>query len=443
MRVNYIFQGILITVLLIGFCGCKSNQGLFSKNKSDHQLYTERIEKAGLESTSLAKKWMGAATKSLKQPVSITIPYAEKGFFDQSEPRAAAFRFNIRQGELLKIEVITIVDSASLFFAELWEQKDALTTKFLAESDSSGLIRYEAKNDGILILRIQPELLQSVEYHIRLSAGPSLAFPVRITDQPKISSFWGADRDGGIRKHEGVDIFAKKKTPLIAAADGKVTRVTENNLGGKVVFIRPFDKPYSLYYAHLDSHLVEPGQEVTTGQIIGLMGNTGNARTTPSHLHFGIYGSDGAVDPFPFINQERKKPDAVTADQDNLNNYQRARTDLVLYSQPDKKSSVLSKLVTGDLVFTEAAVSDWYRIRLNDSVSAFVQDNQLTKSTWRKQILADTTTLYHRASVNAPAIVQLRKGTGINVYGKSGKFLYVGDENVKGWMEITGKHISK
>jgi len=443
MYIKYIFQAILVTVIFCFWWSCKSNQSLFSKNKPAHQEYAERIEKAGLQSSSIAKQWMGAAAKSLKQPVSITIPYAEKGFFDQAQPRAAAFRFNIREGELLNFELKAVADSAFLFFAELWEQKDGVTIKFLAESDTARKIRYEAKNDAILILRIQPELLLSVEYHIRLWTAPSLAFPVRVTDQPKISSFWGADRDGGIRKHEGVDIFAKKKTPLIAAANGKVTRVNENNLGGKVIFIRPNDKPYSLYYAHLDSQLVQAGQQVKTGEIIGLMGNTGNARATPPHLHFGIYGSNGAVDPFPFINQERKQPAPITADLHNLNKYQRAKTDLVVYSQPDIKSSVLSKLAAGDLVFTEGAVSDWYRVRLNDSVPAFVQDHQLTKSIWKKQVLADSAILFHRATANAHAIAKLKKGARINVFGKNGKYLYVGDESVKGWMEINERGLSK
>jgi murein DD-endopeptidase MepM/ murein hydrolase activator NlpD len=67
----------------------------------------------------------------------------------------------------------------------------------------------------------------------------------------------------------------------IAAANGRISSVTENNLGGKVMFMRPAGKDFTLYYAHLDEQLVSEGQDVRTGDTIGLVGNTGNARTTP------------------------------------------------------------------------------------------------------------------------------------------------------------------
>ena len=60
------------------------------------------------------------------------------------------------------------------------------------------------------------------------------------------------------------------------------------------------------YYAHLDAFNVESGDSVSTGDVLGYVGNTGNARTTPPHLHFGIYTSFGPVDPAPFL---RPAPD--------------------------------------------------------------------------------------------------------------------------------------
>ena len=87
----------------------------------------------------------------------------------------------------------------------------------------------------------------------------------------------------------------------MAAADGRITRVREGGLGGKTVWLRLDGAPVSLYYAHLDEQLTAPDARVRTGDTIGTVGNTGNARTTPPHLHFGIYGRGGAVDPFPFL----------------------------------------------------------------------------------------------------------------------------------------------
>lgn len=77
-------------------------------------------------------------------------------------------------------------------------------------------------------------------------------------------------------------------------------RVGDNRLGGTIVFILgPAGERY--YYAHLDS--VDPelsvGQIVSTTTPIGRVGTTGNAVGTPPHLHFGIYGNGGALNPFP------------------------------------------------------------------------------------------------------------------------------------------------
>ena len=57
-----------------------------------------------------------------------------------------------------------------------------------------------------------------------------------------------------------------------------------------------------MYYAHLDKQLVHEGQQVKKGDVVGLVGNTGNARFTPSHLHFGVYTVKGPIDPLPFVN---------------------------------------------------------------------------------------------------------------------------------------------
>jgi peptidoglycan LD-endopeptidase LytH len=117
-----------------------------------------------------------------------------------------------------------------------------------------------------------------------------------------VGSRFGDPRDGGSRDHQGVDIFAPRGTPVLAAADGWVTGATENRLGGKVVWVWNPASGEALYYAHLDRQEVSPGARVRAGDVIGRVGNTGNARGTPPHLHFGIYEpGQGAVDPLPFI----------------------------------------------------------------------------------------------------------------------------------------------
>lgn len=116
-----------------------------------------------------------------------------------------------------------------------------------------------------------------------------------------IGSFWGAVRDGGERKHEGLDIFAKKGTPVVAVSNGYVIEAGNTPRGGKTVWLRSANDEFYYYYAHLDKHLVQPGQMVKKGQHLGTVGNTGNAKLTPPHLHFGIYSFTGAIDPLPHI----------------------------------------------------------------------------------------------------------------------------------------------
>lgn len=65
----------------------------------------------------------------------------------------------------------------------------------------------------------------------------------------------------------------------------------------------------ALYYAHLDRHAVSRGDRVGTGDIVGYVGTTGNARGTPPHLHFGIYArGEGAIDPAPFVVDPPRPP---------------------------------------------------------------------------------------------------------------------------------------
>lgn len=97
---------------------------------------------------------------------------------------------------------------------------------------------------------------------------------------------WHAPRSGG-RLHQGLDIFAPRGTPLVAAADGIVTQKYVGALPGNSVEITG-EKGVQFFYAHLEDwhEGLELGQEVKRGQVIGYVGNTGNAINTPPHLHF-------------------------------------------------------------------------------------------------------------------------------------------------------------
>ena len=139
---------------------------------------------------------------------------------------------------------------------------------------------------------------------VRLSSRPpdSIVLMPVVGASPRASvSTWHAPRPGG-RRHEGQDIFAAEGTPVVSATDGVVTRIAEGGLGGKHVWIfGPGGRSY--YYAHLSgfSGTVSVGDFVEAATVIGYVGNTGNARTTPPHLHFGVYSASGAIDPAPLL----------------------------------------------------------------------------------------------------------------------------------------------
>jgi len=126
----------------------------------------------------------------------------------------------------------------------------------------------------------------------RAIAIPLLMNPVIGATKKSIISFYGDARDNG-RKHEGIDILAPRGTVVVAPSEGTIIDVSYNSLGGKVIWMNDLKHKRAYYFAHLDSQIVVKGMMVKQGDTLGTVGNTGNARRTRSHLHFGIYKKDG------------------------------------------------------------------------------------------------------------------------------------------------------
>ena len=155
--------------------------------------------------------------------------------------------------------------------------------------------------------------VQPLKVQPKLTAG-RYVFPV-YGPTSYIDTF-GAHR-ADVTYHHGDDIFGTLGQPLVACTDGIVFSVGFNKIGGNRLWI--VDKAGNqFYYAHLSAFAINAvnGSHVKAGQVIGFMGNTGDAEGTPYHLHFEVHpvsflylGYDGAVDPSPYLNAWQHQQD--------------------------------------------------------------------------------------------------------------------------------------
>lgn len=269
---------------------------------SPHERYQRALDAAGLSDTPLGQAWLDASRDALALPTSASLPIRDTFHLEPGSPDAWAFRVTLKRGQ--RVDVMTEVTSRAPVstFVDLFEL-DGTPQDDL--DHATGAIRgaaYEAEEDRVVIVRVQPELLRAGTLEVTLRAAPALRFPVANARLRDLQSVFGDPRDAGRRQHEGVDIFARRGTPVLSATNGVVMRVAETTLGGRVIWIFDTSRGLRLYYAHLDEQLVTTGQRVNAGDVLGTVGNTGNARTTPPHLHFGIYErATGAIDPYWFI----------------------------------------------------------------------------------------------------------------------------------------------
>lgn len=132
----------------------------------------------------------------------------------------------------------------------------------------------------------------------KVSSG--LVFPVADHGPDNVISVFG-DKRGKTRLHKGIDIKAPRGTAVVAVTDGFVERIRQGGSGGKQVYLRD-GTGRLFYYAHLDSWAVEEYDAVRAGDVLGTVGDTGNAKGTTPHLHFEILlGKDReAIDPLGY-----------------------------------------------------------------------------------------------------------------------------------------------
>lgn len=420
-----------IVVLFILSSCTASGPGLFGKQNL-HDQYAQKLANAGLKETAIGRLWFSAAEQALSNPVSISLPYKEISYFAADKPRAVGLQFSGKQGEKLVFQIKKNPSGSFILYADLWEINPSAKPSFIRSIDTAQQT-FELEIDNTAtqyLLRLQPELLRSMDYELSIAVAPSLAFPVAGSNA-RIASIWGDARDAGARKHEGIDIFAPKRTPALAAEDGTVTRVNENNLGGRVVWLRPKNKNYTLYYAHLDEQLATDGQRVSKGDTIGLIGNTGNARSTPPHLHFGIYSMGGAVDPLPFVNPSVKNAGAATSDVNLKEEKLRLVKNATL-----KSGNFAASFPANTIAEPVAATEKTYRVVLPNGMVAEVDKALLqlaTKSIKQATMLAAAFLLDHPSASSARK-KEIEANSKVAVLGAFENFQYVRYQDEEGWL---------
>ena len=161
------------------------------------------------------------------------------------------------------------------------------------------------------VVSVKPDNAAPVVVAEQVVVGPSgLAIPVTGVKADQLSDTYDDARGAG-RRHDAIDIMAAEGTPVIAAADGKVEKLFSSVRGGTTVYVRSPDQKWMYYYAHLQRYApgLHEGQDVKRGQVIGLVGHTGDASAAGPHLHFAIntmgpgerWWQGTAINPYPLL----------------------------------------------------------------------------------------------------------------------------------------------
>lgn len=417
-----------------------------SPELSPRGLYLDGLHFSGLGSSQLVERWNAAADQAFADSTEISMPFQEIGYLDEQQPTAFAYRMTLRAGERLDISLQSVTPD-KLFFLELYQMEEGSSWPnqakplLFVEPHQVDSASYEATVDGTYLLRLQGELLLSTRFTLKLSTQAVYSvFPVSGKGNNAIWSFFGDPRDGGRRKHKGVDIFARRGTPVVAAMDGTVRSVRNRGLGGKQVWLRDNKRGQSLYYAHLDSQLVAQGTSVKAGDTLGWVGNTGNARNTAPHLHFSIYKRGrGAIDPYPFIARQKTSPSRIRVDSALIG--QRVRTKAInatLRSAPSSRSSILLSLTPRLPIQIQAATQNWLRVQTPDGHTGYLSLSSiesLERPIQRLQIEKGKE-LWTSAVDDATPFAFLPTDTQLEVLGSTNDFSWVRTtDGLEGWMK--------
>lgn len=413
------------------------------KPKHAHEAYTLALKDLKLDNTAVGQDWIKAGKDALIFPKEIKAPHEEEFYILTDEAKAFAYKLSGLRGHKIEVVLERIAGDSMQVFLDAYEvPMDSLAApKLIASLNSeNSKLGFEVVRDGDFIIRFQNELLRSGQFRLKITKVPSLDFPVAGGAKHDIGSLFGVSRDAGRRKHEGIDIFARRHTPIVASSSGFINwaGVREGSLGGTVIWLRDTTRNQLLYYAHLEDVFVNRGDKVSRGDTIGSVGNSGNAITTAPHLHYGIY-KNGAIDPYHFVVPTKTRASRILANRNYLGQTLRTKRNTVLKSYSKDSPSI--NLDKNQIVFVRGIQSSYYDVVLPDGSTGYVfYDDVATLESGLYSKNYPAAALLAKPSSKA-IVTHNIKNQNVKVLGTHANYLLVTTaENQKGWIafELAG-----
>ena len=182
------------------------------------------------------------------------------------------------------------------FVALVWLGTGRVSSPKVAESVSS-------------VVQPVPQITPTTQI-TRIDQG--LIIPVAGVRSDQLVDTFTASRAEG-RTHDAIDIMAPADTPVLAAADGTITKLWQSERGGTTIYQLSADQKMIFYYAHLAHYAdgLTEGKQVRQGEVIAYVGDTGNAGPGNYHLHFSIaivsdpkrYWEGTNINPYPLLHK--------------------------------------------------------------------------------------------------------------------------------------------
>lgn len=196
----------------------------------------------------------------------------------------------------------------------MWALQDAITVS--TTGHGKALSAHESESPSA----VSDSTISSDSDSSAVSDRRALRIPVAEVDSSALHDTYNAPRSGG-RSHRAIDILAPQGTPVVAAVSGTIVRMHYSDGGGRSLYQFGPNSSWVYYYAHLDDYAeeLEEGDTVSAGQVIGYVGDTGNAPDGVYHLHFAIWAAGESkniwrgrpVNPFPLLKEGRRPGSAA------------------------------------------------------------------------------------------------------------------------------------